>query len=702
MVQKSSFHVPVNPTVVLVTVLVLAMVFGNRWRQTPPIVDEDDVADRIEDDATAGQPKGDDDSEDDQRYPHLDDQSPSEPQRLHYEHLIGDAHPIENSVANDDTRRVDKGWITPPRKRPVSLETSKSASTIRPPGSDSERGAYPGYNYQGNDSTEDASNERRGSQRPGSLVSLTRDSQSSERQSTARLSAPVTDSAAQEPNWRPVESIAPGRAIPIDRLPKVPNSTEPVATPEGSRHLTEAVSERGGERGAIESEGNAEDSTENSGTENSGIEKSGIEKSGIEKSGIEKSGLPPLIPPQTIYEASPGWRPVALQTAAPAPSRKEQVAVETLEMSARQSSQDRVFSENESTEIDWDAIERAKEVAQAEATQRAQVQAPRPTRAPLNPQAVRSSETTASRHLSAATQFASHRALAAANAELESALRTLAAGADASSEQPMQVNQLGAAMRALSEAEDFLPGAAATQSGQSAREIARRHRTSVVRLQDRNIPATDAVEIYFSFAQQSILNSVGHSRLSSEILYQLGKVYTESSGTTVSVTRAPAARATLFHETALRIDPTNYKSANELAVLLAKAGQWHRAKSYLLHSLTIKQLPEAWFNLAKVHDQLGETGLAQRARHEYQLLAQQPATATQAAVQWVAPQQFEAAAALRPPPIAPNGLPNRSTRQPVAKQPNYPAYNNQSPAREVVPRSAAGGSTRWGPRRGAR
>ena len=67
------------------------------------------------------------------------------------------------------------------------------------------------------------------------------------------------------------------------------------------------------------------------------------------------------------------------------------------------------------------------------------------------------------KHLDAAIQFASHRALAAANAELESALRTIAAGADASNTIPIRVNQLSAAMRALVEAEDFLPGSAAIQ-----------------------------------------------------------------------------------------------------------------------------------------------------------------------------------------------------------------------------------------------
>lgn len=674
MVQQSSFHVPINPTVLLVTVLVLAMVFGNRWRQTPPSVDEDEVADRIEDDAPAGRPQGDNDGEDDHRYPQLDDQSPSEPQRLHYGHLIGDAHPIENSsLANDDTSRRDNGWITPPRKRPMALSGSNSASTIRPPGEDSERGFDEG-DGRGNYSAADTYKEQRPIQGPGSLVSLP-----SVDQPTARLSAPRTDNAPQGVNWRPAESIPPGRSVPIGRLPQLPNSTESVATPDGTRQLTEPVSDRKSEKGSHDS----------------GSQKSGSENS-IE-SGIEKTGLPPLIPPQTMYDESPDWRPVSLQTAAPAPPRREQVAVESA-----QSSQADAFSEAASTEIDWDALDRASEVARAESTQRrAQVQAQRSTRAPLNPQAVRSSEATASRHLSAAAQFASHRALAAANVELESALRTLAAGADASNEKPVQVNQLGAAMRALTEAEDFLPGSAATQSGQSAREIALRHRTSVVRLQDRDIPATDAVEIYFSFAQQSILNSVGHSRLSSEILYQLGKVYTESHGTSVVVTRAPAARATLFHETALRIDPANYKSANELAVLLAKVGQWQSAKSYLLHSLSVKQLPEAWINLAKVHEHLGETGLAQRARHEYQLLAQHPTATTQAAVQWVAPQQFDAAAAPSPPPVAPTGLPNRSMSQPAAQQPNYQAVN-QSPAGEAVRSSAARGSTRWSPWRGAR
>ena len=57
----------------------------------------------------------------------------------------------------------------------------------------------------------------------------------------------------------------------------------------------------------------------------------------------------------------------------------------------------------------------------------------------------------------------------------------------------------------------------------------------------------------------------------------------------VIATRAHTARATLFHQTALLIDPANYRAANELGVLLAKSGQWQYARTYLLHSLTVRQ-----------------------------------------------------------------------------------------------------------------
>jgi len=377
-----------------------------------------------------------------------------------------------------------------------------------------------------------------------------------------------------------------------------------------------------------------------------------------------------------MYEdESSDWSPVDLQTAVAAPPRRDHI-----EVASPRSSMD-----EESTAIDWQAMDReaASVAAKRAAIERAAAERSAATKfaaaAPLNAQAVRSSELMSGKHLDAAIQFASHRALAAANAELESALRTIAAGADASNTIPIRVNQLSAAMRALVEAEDFLPGSAAIQSGQSARGIAERHRTSVVRMQNREVSATDAVQVYFAFAQQSLLESVGHSRLSSEILYQLGKVCTESRGTSVVVTRAPSARATLFHETALRIDPSNYRSANELAVLLAKAGQWQQAKNYLMHSLSARQLPEAWFNLAKVHDQLGETGLAQRARHEYQLMAGQSAAPNQAAIQWVPPQQFDSAAAPSRPPTnrQRNGFPAQAmTPAPRQQQPNYTGQNS--------------------------
>lgn len=653
MAQKSSFPIPINPTVLLVSALVLAMVFGNRWRQNPPMVEnDDDVSERIDDELETESPESVSKKGGGQRYPELGGDEPTEPPRLHYGQLIEDAHPIDSVDVADGGSQNESGWITPPRSQPSPISPPNSVGFIRPPSA-----------------SKSVKQDRSG---PGSFVSLPGDEEP-----MSTLSAPITDSArfeqtSRESNWRPAESIAPGRAIPLSRLPTLQNSTEEVGVPRGTPTSSNVANRDNYER--IDNDKGARSEADEP----------------VEENG--PTGLPPLIGPQSKYEGeSTEWRPVALQTAAPAPPRKEQVEVSQP-------------GQSESTEVDWDALESAK-VARSQNSLQDFAAAPIPESrpAPLNPQAVRSSEATASRHLDAATQFASHRALAAANVELDSALRTIAAGADASSKQPVHVQQLAAGMRALSEAEDFLSGSAAVQYGRSARDIAQRHRTSVVRLQDREISATDAVEIYFSFAQQSILSSVGHSKLSSELLYQLGKVYTESRGTSVVVTRAPAARATLFHETALRIDPLNYRSANELAVLLAKAGQWDRAKSYLLHSLSVKQLPEAWFNLAKVHDQLGETELGQKARHEYQLMATQPSAPTQAAIQWVAPQHFESAAAPAPPPGAyrPTGFPSQNMTQAVSQQPSYPqpqAGTPMAPARQ----SAATSSTRWSPWRRSR
>lgn len=684
MSQQNAFQISINPTVLLVAALLLAMLFGNRWRDSTPTISEAPVAedgsreDRVRDLAAGKRTSSDQTSrpsrsqlaennqaeknvaEDggNQRYGAIVHDDWTEPQRLPYGRLIEDAQPIQLDIDREDK------WISPPAnaRRQRKANYGMAQEPIAPPSSS----PFPVA----------------GTHPSGSLVSLPAEQGVGGRDKpSVSLSAPVLSAPVanvqRDGEWSPAPDNRETRPVAMGRLPRLPNSTtserveaEQVSTPRGERLVTQRDTFRADAVGSRQEETSVESERA---TETPYNEEPADE--------ARKRRLPPLIPPQTKLESRQDvdGRP---QTASTYPARQEQV-----ELTDEQTT-------SPSTAIDWEQL------AEQERRQLALQASP----APLDPQAVHSSEITATRHLEAAMQFANHRALAAANAELETALRTIAAGADSSNVTPIQVDRLASAMRALKEAEDFLPGSPTVQHGHSAKQIASRHRTEVVSKLERPVAATEAVELYFVYAQQAMLHAVGHSRLSSAVLYQLGKVYTESQGTSVVVTRAPAARATLFHETALRIDPANYLAANELAVLLAKAGQWERAKRYLLHSLSIQPLPEAWYNLAKVHDQLGEAGLAARARREYELMSGVTSAPSQAAVQWVRPEQFETAAAPVPPPktptaTPPSGAPTNTLPTSPYTTPQYttPQYTTPHYTTPPAPSNRVGG-TRWSPR----
>lgn len=565
--QDNLFGVSLNPTIILVVGLIIVTVIGNRWRRADPTLPDDEriVSERIDDDADVVRGFVPDFQHDPDSVPEL---GPVEPQRLRNELLLSNPQPI--GPASVSSEEQDE-WITPPRPEPARLELPDFAD-LHP--------------------TAPVVQSPSGGSRVGSLVSSSRYTDGREEASDSFapvLSVPADldrtrrthDEARVESGeavWGPVETIAPGRAERLMRLPKLP---QPAPGNDESRPQGES---------------------------------SPVDLSPAE---FDPSALPPLAPPQAqMNQDMNPWSLVAAECVEPAAALRDQ-----LELTSPQ---------RRSTDLSIDNDR------------------------PLNRHAVRMSEVTATKYMQAAVRFAGRRAFAAAHAELETALKTLAAGADASSVRPTHVHSVTSALLALREAEDFFPGGAAIQHGQSVREIAKRHRTIVVRDLDRDLSATEAVETYYGFAQQSLLAAVGHSHTSSDVLYQLGKLYTATTSTPVIATQAHTVRATLFHQTALVIDESNYRAANELGVLLAKSGQWQNARTYLLHSLTVQQLPEAWFNLSKVHDRLGEADLAARARYEYKLSSGSSVTPLKRpAVQWVSPQQFGSMPAPTPASLMP-------------------------------------------------
>jgi tetratricopeptide (TPR) repeat protein len=242
-------------------------------------------------------------------------------------------------------------------------------------------------------------------------------------------------------------------------------------------------------------------------------------------------------------------------------------------------------------------------------------------------------------------------------------------------------------MRALEEAEDFVPRGARLGSDINVAVVVRAHRTPVLHEAAKtDLAPIEAADLYRGFAIERLSAAVGGQVAGSLALHSLGKLYGLFAQDPTNTTVDPQSKAVVFQRAALQADPKNYLAANELAVLLAQQGSFVEARALLLQAIAISPRPSMWHNLAVVHARLGEMDLAELA-HRTALSSAgganpgnvQAMTALQT-VRWVDPATF---AQLSPPPADLNPAP------PGAKPPQ-PAPPSPGPA-------AQKGMSRWNP-----
>jgi tetratricopeptide (TPR) repeat protein len=227
-----------------------------------------------------------------------------------------------------------------------------------------------------------------------------------------------------------------------------------------------------------------------------------------------------------------------------------------------------------------------------------------------------------------------------ARAELIRSLQLIAQALDAQQGSHSHTEALAAALTALEEASDFVPSQ--TEAGQppSVAEIARNHRTALLRTDSAlAVSASAAQQQYFDFAQAQLARASGGLPVASRTLYVLGRLHTVLAANDADRQSLHVPQAIAFQHAAVATDGANYLATNELGVLLARTGQWPAARQALLASVSVRPHAEGWHNLAVVHRRLGETDLARRAEHERDLVASRTGGATAAknqdAVRWV-------------------------------------------------------------------
>ncbi|MEQ8789915.1 MAG: hypothetical protein RIC55_26710 [Pirellulaceae bacterium] len=227
-----------------------------------------------------------------------------------------------------------------------------------------------------------------------------------------------------------------------------------------------------------------------------------------------------------------------------------------------------------------------------------------------------------------------------ARAQFIQALRMVSQALDATETGTAHSDGLAKGLRALEEAEDFVPRGSQLEADMNVESIIAAHRTPIFKGQEPP-SALVALQRYYTYAQDKLADAAGATPAGSMALFGLGKLYAVQPGQTPEQLRLSAPKAMALHHAALTTDARNFRAANELGVLLARYGQLQDARGVLLHGLSLHATPSMWHNLSVVHERLGEVDLARRAKHEYELALQQaPNDPLLSPVQWVSPETF--------------------------------------------------------------
>jgi len=250
----------------------------------------------------------------------------------------------------------------------------------------------------------------------------------------------------------------------------------------------------------------------------------------------------------------------------------------------------------------------------------------------------------ADRHTREGFELAGRKAFFAARAEFIVALRLVAQALDADEQTTSHSEALAVGLRAIDEADDFIPTGSRLEADLNLGTIIDSHRTTVLKSEEPGaITPMTGLRAYFTFAQRRLAEAAGGEAAGSIALHGLGKLHVALVSEPTAQVIAAESKAMTFFQAALLTYPNNLMAANDLGVLLARAGHWRPAKRMLEHAVTVNPKSASWRNLAKVYQRLGETEKAEYAKHVVARLDGGRAAADSESaphVVWLDPNQF--------------------------------------------------------------
>jgi tetratricopeptide (TPR) repeat protein len=264
-------------------------------------------------------------------------------------------------------------------------------------------------------------------------------------------------------------------------------------------------------------------------------------------------------------------------------------------------------------------------------------------------------------------------AFLAARTEFIQVLRRVAQAKDATSGTSEYSAALAAGLRAMDEADDFVPEGAQLEGELNVRSTASSHRTPVLRDHDEDVLPHDAVALYHKFAQERLAHAAVDEQAGSMALYGLGKVYARLAERRDDDVQCIRGAMTMYCA-ALDACPNNNLAANELGVLLCRTGHPAEAVDNFVRAIDIAPNATTYHNLAVAQQKLGLSADSAANEQEAQRLAawerSTNAVSRRAGVQWVTP--AEMARVSQPAQLGP------ATTEPVTASKPQPPIQSRS------------------------
>lgn len=254
----------------------------------------------------------------------------------------------------------------------------------------------------------------------------------------------------------------------------------------------------------------------------------------------------------------------------------------------------------------------------------------------------------ADRHARSGFELAGRKALYAARAEFIAALRLIAQGLDAQERTDRHSRALRDALTALRECDDFIPRGGRVEADLDLALLVEAHTTSLLKNTNlREITPLDALRRYLEYAQASLAEAGRRETSAAMALYGLGKLHTVWARSTVAEIPGCEAKAVVFLQAAILVEPENSFAANELGVLLARSQRWSNAIDWFRYAAQVQPDATIWRNLAVAYHHLGQPAAANQVLQQAERwLASnrfgQVAPETDYDVHWLDPRTFSA------------------------------------------------------------